>query len=102
MNDDLISRKALFEEIQSFRCSITGLRAEKGVFTQATDEYQKSILQIVEDQPTVFDKAKILRELKAGEKVAHDDYIRQYDEFNAGMEAAYWIAIKAVEKGGAC
>ena len=60
MSDDLISRKALLEVIQSFRCSITGLRAGKGVFTQATDEYQKSILQIVEDQPAALASARHL------------------------------------------
>lgn len=48
----------------------------------------------------VFDEDKVFRELKAGEKVAHDDYIRQYDEFSAGMEAAYRIAIGVVERGG--
>lgn len=37
MSDDLISRKALLEEIQSFRCSITGLRAGKGVLARAAE-----------------------------------------------------------------
>lgn len=53
MSDDLISRKALIEEIRSFRCSITGIRAGKGVLASAADEYRKSILQIIEDQPAV-------------------------------------------------
>ena len=56
MSDDLISRKALLEEIQSFRCSITGLRTAKGVLARAADEYKKSILQIIEDQPTALEK----------------------------------------------
>ena len=58
MSDDLISRKALFEEIQSFRCSIMGLRAGKGVLAHAEAEYRKSILQIIENQPPAFKKTE--------------------------------------------
>ena len=64
MSDDLISRKALLEEIKSFRCYITGLRAGKGILAHAADEYRKSILQIIEDQPTAFDKEKVIEELE--------------------------------------
>lgn len=46
MSEDLISRKALIEEIRNFRCSITGLRAGKGVLARAADEYRESILWI--------------------------------------------------------
>lgn len=65
MSDDLISRKALIEEIQSFKCYITGLRAGKGIIAHAADEYRKSILQIIEDQPTAFDKEKVIEELQS-------------------------------------
>ena len=64
MSDDLISRKALLEEIRSFRCSITGLRAGKGVLASAADEYRKSILQIIKDQPTAFDKEKVIGKIQ--------------------------------------
>lgn len=64
MSDDLISRKALLEEIQSFKCYITGLRAGKGNLARAADEYRKSILQIIEDQPTAFDKEQVIEELE--------------------------------------
>lgn len=47
-----------------------------------------------------FDKAKVLRELKAGEKAAHADYIREWDDFSKGLEVAYQIAIGIVERGG--
>lgn len=63
MNDDLISRKALLDEVKSFRCSITGLRAGKGVLARAADEYRESILKIIEDQPTEFDKEKVIEQL---------------------------------------
>lgn len=53
MSNDLISRKALIEEIQSFRCSLIGMRSGKGMLALVTDQYRKSILQIIEDQPKV-------------------------------------------------
>ena len=64
MSDDLISRKALLEEIRNFRCSITGLRAGKEVLARAADEYRKSMLQIIEDQPTAFDKEKVKEQIQ--------------------------------------
>ncbi len=87
MKDDLISRKALMEEIQSFRCSITGLRAGKGVLAHAADEYRKSILQIIDNQPIAFDKESVIEEIK--EKYG---------------QSAHWETIKGIceiiEKGG--
>ena len=94
MSDDLISRKALFEEIQNFRCSITGLRAGKGVLAYAADEYRRSILQIIEDQATAFDKEKVIEEMK-GEielRVVHPLYPGRYIKKNR--------AIEIFEKGG--
>lgn len=72
MSDDLISRKALLEEIQSFRCSITGLKAGKGVLARAADEYQRSILQIVEDQPTVFDEEEWRKAMEKKEEKSQE------------------------------
>ncbi|HJA18947.1 MAG TPA: hypothetical protein H9959_03505 [Candidatus Mediterraneibacter ornithocaccae] len=86
MSDDLISRKALFEEIQSFRCSITGLRAGKGVLASAADEYRKSILQIIEDQQTAFDKEKVIDQLKEEGCIIDDE---------AGNRA-----VEIIERGG--
>lgn len=60
----LIDADRLEEEIKSLRCTLTGLRAEKGVLAYAADEYRKSILQIIDDQPTAFDKEKVSKELK--------------------------------------
>ena len=51
MSDDLIRRKELLEEIKSFRCTLTGLRNAKGIIARAADEYKKSILKIIEEQP---------------------------------------------------
>ena len=86
MSDDLISRKSLIEEIQNFRCSITGLRAGKGVLARAADEYRKSILQIIENQPTAFDKEKVIEELKEEGCIIDDEKGNR--------------AVEIVEKGG--
>lgn len=106
MKDDLISRKALMEEIQSFRCSITGLRAGKGVLAHAADEYRKSILQIIDNQPTAFNKEKVIEELKSWEKASHDAGIQstyaELDNKASGYyqeSRAYHRAIEIVEKG---
>lgn len=87
MKDDLISRKTLMEEIQSFRCSITGLRAGKGVLAHAADEYRKSILQIIDNQLTAFNKEKVIEEL---ENYLFEKYCVEGDEKIA----------ETVEKGG--
>lgn len=89
MSDDLISRKALLEEIQSFKCYITGLRAGKGNLARAADEYRKSILQIIEDQPTAFDKEQVIEELTWHENA-----------LEPGVVKGLFIAIDIVEKGG--
>lgn len=60
----LIDADRLEEEIKSLRCTLIGLRAEKGVLARAADEYRKTILQIIDDQPTAFDKEKVSKELK--------------------------------------
>ena len=87
MNDDLISRKALIEEIQSFRCDLIGLRCGKGMLALVADQYRKAILQIIEDQATAFDKEKVIEEL---EDYLFEKYCVEGDEKIAEI----------VEKGG--
>lgn len=52
-NDELIDRKALKEEIESLRMTITGMRSGKTITIQALEEYKKSILRIIDEQPTI-------------------------------------------------
>lgn len=52
-NNDLISRKALSEEISSLTMTITGLGAGKGVLRELLTEYRKTVLRIIDEQPTV-------------------------------------------------
>lgn len=52
-NDELIDRKALQEEIESLTMTITGMRNGKTMTIQVLEEYKKSILRIIDEQPTV-------------------------------------------------
>lgn len=52
-NDELIDRKVLQEEIENFRMTMTGMRSGKTMTIQALEEYKKSILRIIDEQPTV-------------------------------------------------
>lgn len=87
----LIDADLLTEEIESLRCTLTGLRAGKGVLARAADEYRKSILQIISDQPTAFDKEKVINDLLSASICTSPDE----DSFVELEEA-----IEIVEKGG--
>ena len=103
----LIDADLLTEEIESLRCTLTGLRAGKGVLARAADEYRKSILQIISDQPTAFDKEKVIEELTIRKKIA-DERAANYDESGdiQNMETqdsislSFKSAVEIVEKGG--
>ena len=86
----LIDADLLTEEIESLRCTLTGLRAGKEVLARAADEYRKSILQIISDQPTAFDKEKVIEKIK---EIMNDESIRFVDQ-------AVNRTIEIVEKGG--
>lgn len=53
-SDDLIDRKTLKEEVESFRITITGMRNGKTITAWALREYKKSILRIIDEQPTIY------------------------------------------------
>lgn len=55
MSNDLISRSALVEEIDSLYMSITGLRSGKGVLLKFAEEYKKSVLKCIDEAPTAYD-----------------------------------------------
>ena len=52
-NSDLIDRQNLKEEIASLSMKIIGMRSGKTMTAQALEEYKKSILRIIDEQPTV-------------------------------------------------
>ena len=64
MQGDLISRSALIEEIESLTMQITGLRSGKGVLSECMKEYKKSILRIIDEQPTAYNVEKVMAELE--------------------------------------
>lgn len=104
VDGDLISRKALLEEIRSFRCSITGLRAGKGVLARAADEYRKSILRIIEEQPVAFDRRKVIKDLDECRKLmlspVNEDCFGEPCKENDCTACVLAKAIDIVEKGG--
>lgn len=53
-SDDLIDRKTLKEEVESFRITITGMRNGKTMTAQVLEEYKKSILRIIDEQPMIY------------------------------------------------
>ena len=54
-NGGWIDRKNLKEEIESLRFAITGMRNGKTMTNLALEEYRKSILRIIDEQPTYMD-----------------------------------------------
>lgn len=90
----LIDADRLEEEINSLRCTLTGLRAGKGVLARAADEHRKTILQIIDDQPTAFDKEKVIEELRS------EIHLTVYDPMLAGRYIKKERAIDIVKKGG--
>ena len=96
----LIDADLLTEEIKSLRCTLIGLRAGKGILARAADEYQKSILQIIEQQPTAFDKEKVIEELKKYADIAFETDDAYGSEVAYGEWTAYKQSAKIVEKGG--
>ena len=92
MSDDLISRKALLENLMEE----IPLAENVHIFKD-----------IIKNQPTAFDKEKIIEELKSWEKASHDAGIQstyaELDNKASGYyqeSRAYHRAIEIVEKGG--
>lgn len=60
MNDDLIRRGALAEEVKSLTVYVTGLRDGKGVLQEYVKQYRDSLLRIIDEQPAV-DAVEVVR-----------------------------------------
>lgn len=73
MNDDLISRKALLKELKEFTMSITG--SANAMALMVMDETKRSIMRIIDAQPTVYDKEKVVEQLEElHESISSDDW----------------------------
>ena len=84
--DDLISRKALMEELQSLEISITGVHRRKK-FQETVKKVMSSVLRIVEEQATVSDERIIIlpKGIKPGDRV--------YEIYRFLYEGAWEISI---------
>ena len=54
MNDDLIRRGELAEEVKSLTVYVNGLRAGKGVLQEYAKQYRDSLLRIIDEQAAVY------------------------------------------------
>lgn len=102
--DDLISRSALLDEIESLSVHITGLRSGKGVLADCMKEYKKSVLRIIDEQPTAYDVGKVVAELEERKNEyelhsenAPDDISNVYRK---GVMRGYEYSKDIVRKGG--
>lgn len=63
---ELIKKGALSEEIESLTVHVTGLRAGNGVLSKFMTEYRKSVLRVIDEQPTTTEseiRAMVLNEV---------------------------------------
>lgn len=100
MSDDLISRKALMEEINSLTMSITGLRAGKGVLVKFMEEYKKSVLKCIDESKTAYDVDAVIEKLEKLKESAWDTWNAIDSEQDFGEAMAYKNAIDIVRNGG--
>ena len=82
------------KEIESLSMHITGLRAGKRVLADFMDEYRKSVLRIIDEQPTAYDVDAVVEELKEISKTYCEEYKQR--------EGSLYLqdAVEIVRKGG--
>ena len=113
MNNDLISRKALLEELKTLERLVRDRVTDTPWDSPCRQRYQAQLFErerlkeLVEKMPIAFDKEKIIEELKSWEKASHDAGIQsayaELDNKASGYyqeSRAYHRAIEIVEKGG--
>lgn len=95
---DLISRSAVMKEIESLSMRITGLRAGKGVLVEVMNEYKKSVLRIIDEQPTAYDVEEVVQQFK---KIAgcNTECAKTFYE-GMGCEACMWNAMMLLIRQG--
>lgn len=94
MSSDLISRKALLEELKDFKMLITG--SANAMALTVMDETKKSIMRIIDEAPTAYDVDRVIKQLKkAGSRISFYGTDNFTDERISLNEA-----IEIVRKGG--
>ena len=80
MNDDLISRSKLIEDIEKIHMYIKGLRSGKSVLADMLEKYAAAVKEVIKEQPTAYDVEKIYNKAidDFADKIAtygtYDDY----------------------------
>lgn len=96
MNDDLISRKTLLEEIDSLRIELTGISCQKE-FRKTVKEVLTCVKHIIDDQPTAFDKENVMVEMKKRSR----NFYPSIDHYCLSKKAVdLKTALEIVQKGG--
>lgn len=96
----------MLEELESLRVALTGISCRKEYQT-TQKEIMNSVIRIIEEQPTAFDKEKVIEELTDRKNDA-DNQAAKYDEagdiVNMDLQdmaaRCYANTIEIVEKGG--
>lgn len=91
MSDDLISRSALLEELKDFRMTITG--SANAMALVVVDETKKSIMRIIDKQPTAYDVDKVIDVLNGAIECCR----REHDDSGVWR---FEQAIEIVKSGG--
>lgn len=100
--DDLISRKALLEELEEFRMLITD--SANAMALTVMDETKKSIMRIIDEQPTVYNKEKVLDQLEKCRDImlspVSKNCFEEECKYNDCTVCVFEKAIRIVQKGG--
>ena len=95
MSDDLISRRALLEAIDSsFVTPILKINMRE------EHKAVSKIWEIIVNMPTAFNKEKVIEELRSEASRWHESGVEFKDEKEKGVAAGFRLATHIVEKGG--
>ena len=89
MSDDLISRKAVLDR---FRYGDKESESDKAWIC--------AVRRMIKEQPTAFDKEKVIEELRSEASRWHESGVKFKDENEKGVAAGFRLATHIVEKGG--
>lgn len=85
----LIDADTLIEEIKSLSVHVTGLRAGRGVLREFMDEYRKSVLRVIEEQPTAYDPDRIAEKLEEEREYSYADFTEYVKEHSPCLDDEY-------------
>lgn len=91
MSDDLISRKALLEELRGILNEPHNTMFLMGI---------GAAISIIEHRETSFDKEKVIEELISEASRWHESGVEFKDENEKGVAAGFRLATHIVERGG--